>query len=185
METASMSDPERSFTVGGRDQLADLCNELGILQAVEVGTDQGEFAHAFLSRWRGRTLYCIDPYDAYPGMYDRAADRYLAACRLSGFHGRCRFVSEPSPRVAAKFEGLGVGLVYIDARHDYESVKLDIEAWASILIPGGILAGHDFDDHNPGVMRAVKEFAAAGDLQIWLTTDYNQPPSWFVAIGGA
>jgi predicted O-methyltransferase YrrM len=50
-------------------------------------------------------------------------------------------------------------LVFIDAMHDYESVKTDILAWLPKVKPGGILAGHDYmhAGEHAGVGRAVDE----------------------------
>ena len=36
--------------------------------------------------------------------------------------------------------------MYIDARHDYESVKEDLEHWLPKVKLGGIVAGHDYVD---------------------------------------
>jgi predicted O-methyltransferase YrrM len=47
--------------------------------------------------------------------------------------------------------------IFIDADHSYEAVKADIAAWSKRLAPGGLIAGHDYDAHWPGVMRAVDE----------------------------
>ncbi len=48
-------------------------------------------------------------------------------------------------------------LVFIDALHDYESVKEDIGLWWPQVRTGGILALHDFNHQWPGVERAVAE----------------------------
>jgi predicted O-methyltransferase YrrM len=47
--------------------------------------------------------------------------------------------------------------VFIDAAHDYDSVKADIQAWLPKVKPGGIIAGHDYCDAWPGVKKAVDE----------------------------
>jgi hypothetical protein len=48
--------------------------------------------------------------------------------------------------------------VHIDARHEYESVVADIQAWAPKVMPGGWLSGDDYHpDWWPGVVRAVSE----------------------------
>jgi predicted O-methyltransferase YrrM len=54
--------------------------------------------------------------------------------------------------------------IYLDASHDYESVKLGIEKCLPLLIPGGILCGDDYLTANKdrldlhgGVQRAVDE----------------------------
>lgn len=60
--------------------------------------------------------------------------------------------------------------VFLDAAHDYESVKADIAAWLPKVKPGGIFAGHDID--SPGVLQAVQEagfeFATMG--RVWVKT---------------
>ena len=44
--------------------------------------------------------------------------------------------------------------VFLDAAHDYESIKADIAAWGLLCT---VLGGHDFCAGWPGVMRAVTE----------------------------
>lgn len=56
-----------------------------------------------------------------------------------------------------KLQNIEFDFVFIDAAHDYDSVKSDIEAWLPKVKPGGILAGHDYCDSWPGVMKAVDE----------------------------
>lgn len=61
--------------------------------------------------------------------------------------------------------------VFIDAAHDYQSVKADIEAWAPKVKKGGILAGHDYCRSWPGVMEAVDELIPNKQLNksVWWT----------------
>jgi predicted O-methyltransferase YrrM len=69
--------------------------------------------------------------------------------------------------------------IYLDASHDYESVKRGIAACLPLLVKGGILAGDDFltasrerTDLHGGVQRAVEEafesFEVKGNLW-WIT----------------
>ena len=46
--------------------------------------------------------------------------------------------------------------VHLDARHDYESVKADIQAWLPKVRRGGWLSGDDYDELKwPDVIKAV------------------------------
>jgi beta-1,4-mannosyl-glycoprotein beta-1,4-N-acetylglucosaminyltransferase len=45
--------------------------------------------------------------------------------------------------------------VFIDAAHDYENVKADIQAWLPKIKLGGIISGHDYP--HPPVRQAVSE----------------------------
>lgn len=48
--------------------------------------------------------------------------------------------------------------VFIDAAHDYDSVRKDISAWFPKVKTGGTIAGHDYKTSKHGVKRAVDEF---------------------------
>ena len=59
-----------------------------------------------------------------------------------------------------RFKNNSLDFVFIDAAHDYESVKADILAWLPKLKKSGILAGHDYYPEHPeycGVYQAVHE----------------------------
>jgi cephalosporin hydroxylase len=60
-----------------------------------------------------------------------------------------------STEYAQQFPNKLIDVVFIDASHDYESVKADIKAWLPKIKDGGIIAGHDID--FPEVWRAVRE----------------------------
>lgn len=176
----------RSELVGGRVDLAGLCNVLGLKTAVEVGTDRGIFAADFLSRWNGDMLYCVDSWQPYPEMpWDRAGDLALAVTVLAPYARKVRLILADSREVVKWFgvvDGFptSIDFAYIDAAHTYEEAKSDIEAWWPVVRHGGVLAGDDFDSLHPGVMRALEEFARYADLPVRLTTDYNRGPSWYM-----
>lgn len=64
---------------------------------------------------------------------------------------------------AAIYADNSLDFVFIDAQHDYDSVRADILAWWPKVKLGGIIAGHDYNtgpDENGvdyGVGRAVRE----------------------------
>lgn len=63
--------------------------------------------------------------------------------------------------------------LFLDASHDYESVKADIAAWRSKVRCGGVFAGHDYGRERKGVTAAVDEAFGSpqrGPGSIWWTT---------------
>ena len=82
--------------------------------------------------------------------------------------------------------------MYLDARHDYDSVKQDLEHWFDKIRAGGIFAGHDYLDEvrgsgEYGVKSAVDEFFAARGLPVrstYVDARFREgpPPSWLVEI---
>jgi hypothetical protein len=57
---------------------------------------------------------------------------------------------------AALYEDNSLDFVFIDAAHDYDSVRKDISAWFPKIKNEGVIAGHDYD--CPDVRKAVTEF---------------------------
>ncbi|MCC2630426.1 MAG: hypothetical protein K0S38_235 [Candidatus Paceibacter sp.] len=62
-----------------------------------------------------------------------------------------------STAAAMLYKDGSLDFIYIDAAHDYESVKKDIAAWLPKLKPDGMITGDDFVANWPGVVRAVQE----------------------------
>lgn len=171
-----------SEEISHRTDFSILCNARGYRDAVEVGTDQGVFAADFLRRFEGNWLWLVDPYAPFEEFpYDRTGDMVTAAIALREFHGRYRFVRAPSVDAARWVpRHISPEFVYVDAAHDYESVRVDLEAWWEV--PSlQMLAGHDFDEaHHPDVVRAVTEFARAQGLVVRTTHETDAPASWMI-----
>jgi hypothetical protein len=75
-----------------------------------------------------------------------------------------RLLAEPSVTAAARFADASLDFVFLDASHDYESVRDDLAAWLRKVKPTGVVAGHDFD--LPGVRRAVLERIPEAELEL-------------------
>lgn len=106
----------------------------------------------------GATVTCVDTWEgsrndegckAYDG--SRGTPFQVFINNIKGLPIRAH-VGE-SPDAASEFKDGEFDIVYIDAEHDYESVKADIEAW----LPKArhIIAGHDYFVF-PGVEKAVR-----------------------------
>lgn len=148
------------------------------LVGAEVGVLHGDHAAAMLRNLSISKIYLVDRYMPYAD-YDWVAmqeAKHKAVTRFS-WDARVRFVFLESAMAAASL--IDLDFVYIDAAHDYESVKSDIAAWWTKIKPGGILGGHDFSNareprHN-GVVQAVSEFSVSSGLQLYVGL-----PDWWV-----
>lgn len=64
-------------------------------------------------------------------------------------------IRKTSVQASSLYQDSSLDVVFIDASHDYDSVKQDIIHWLPKVKPGGYLAGHDY--LWEGVGRAVNE----------------------------
>lgn len=157
---------------------------------VEIGVDRGCFSETFMKRaWNLRHYIGVDDYESHDeNPCDRASDMMIAACRYQNCGHVGTLLKTTSSQFASSIESGKFGhikerkiaFVYIDASHEYEDVKSDIETWWPLIRDDGILAGHDFDQTHPGVIKAVEEFSK--DKVIYFTPDH--PNSWYCYKSG-
>jgi hypothetical protein len=131
---------------------------------VEIGSHNGRSTAAIADNCKGSVL-AIDLWGSAPVMHEFVKN---AARNVISHRGDSLSAAEMiKPNLLVDF-------IFIDADHSYEAVKADIAAWSKRLAPGGTIAGHDYDAHWPGVMRAVDE-AYPGRLRgagsIWYYTE--------------
>jgi hypothetical protein len=73
----------------------------------------------------------------------------------------------PSVQAADLFEDGTLDFVFLDADHEYEAVRRDLEAWFPKVKRRGVLGGHDYLHANfPGVRRAADEFFGEQELPL-------------------
>ena len=72
--------------------------------------------------------------------------------------------------------------LFIDGCHEYAECRADIEAWATMVKPGGLICGHDYWPVDVGVMEAVNDafegrHEIATGTRIWWTRSTLKAPS--------
>ncbi|NQT11572.1 MAG: class I SAM-dependent methyltransferase [Planctomycetes bacterium] len=176
-----------SQEIDRREHLADLCNRRRLLRhAVEIGTEKAGFATRFLETWNGDQLLCIDPWqNELPGYdemhWDRSCDFHIAMHALGRYNRRVHVFQGTSEEAILK--GIirwPIDFLYIDANHEHEYVKRDIELFWPHVADGGVMAGHDYDRAMEGVVLAVNGFAERLGVNVYLT---HEPrfKSWYIS----
>lgn len=103
------------------------------------------------------------------GTFAGLLHRNVIAC---GFADLVHILISSSPGAADFFADGSLAWVHLDARHDYDSVTADIDAWAPKVKSGGWLSGDDYDDRLwPGVVAAVRD--RLPDSHGWLTAQWR------------
>lgn len=136
--------------------------------AVEIANSGKDIEFYVVDTWEGsrEEAHQNDPdlpeiFDVFTGNL-APVSRYYSPLRM------------PSLAAAHRFEDESIRFVFIDASHEYGSVLQDLEAWYPKVVPGGVIAGHDYMDYYPGVVKAVDEFF--GDK----VTPLKEQKSWKV-----
>jgi SAM-dependent methyltransferase len=153
------------------DVLASFMLQQSYKTFVEVGCKEGRTTGFILKNVPDSYVIAIDPWiaDPAPANGDPTREDYKAWDfkkieaefyeNVGANLERCRMFRGTSAEAAEKqpLPKDGVDLIFIDALHDYESVKQDIALWWPKVRVGGMLALHDFNHQWPGVERAIAE----------------------------
>ncbi len=132
-------------------------------RGAEIGVKEGRFCAHLLGRFPSLVMLAVDPWEDQPG----AAEDYIG-WRWGEIYRQYRTAVQPfaervleyrcySLEAAKQVTDGSLDFVFIDAQHDYDSVRADIAAWRGKVRAGGLLCGHDYVPKFPGVIRAVDE----------------------------
>jgi predicted O-methyltransferase YrrM len=169
---------------GTREDLARLFAELGYTKGAEIGVSAGAYSLCLCRSIPNLELFCVDPWKV---------ERYGNARKMEVYYQRClarlppygaKLMRMTSVEAAKLIPDDSLDFVYIDALHDYDNVKMDIELWAPKVRMGGIVSGHDYVElHYFGVIQAVDEYTKANNIVFYTTRpEYLRDfvvPSWF------
>jgi tetratricopeptide (TPR) repeat protein len=108
-------------------------------------------------------FYAIDPHQGYdfgrhPDTFEIFTENIRRANvddRVDVIRARSTDVKSPQP----------IALLYVDGLHDYASVLADFRHFASDLLPGALVAFHDYFDLCPGVKQCVNELMRNGQCE--------------------
>ncbi len=119
---------------------------VGVDHCLGSGEENGEDNHA-------------DALREYGGSLAGKLHRNVADC---GLQDVITLVVAESGKAASLFADYPATMVFLDAAHDYHSVRRDIETWLRVVKLGGECAGDDYGIAGeppvwPGVRRAVDE----------------------------
>lgn len=143
---------------------------------IEVGVFLGNWCcHVAKNLPEGGRHFAVDHWMGCPvyeqGIWDKKENefrQFLSNIIHSKLTDKVIPVRMPSLEAAKKFKALGIkaDLIYIDAAHDYQSVIDDLNAWISVLAPGGTFSGDDWNWKT--VRAAVTDFARSHNYKIRL-----------------
>jgi SAM-dependent methyltransferase len=150
---------------------ASRCNQI-----VEIGSLRGRSAMGMADNMMvDSTLWCVDHFkgsEEHGDAWSRDDNLYNLFCdnlkdhiysgrvvpvRLSSIEAANLFlqVRKEQKKKYPSLDTADFDMVFIDASHDYASVKSDILNWRYLLKPGGLLCGHDYG--HPPIEKVVRE----------------------------
>jgi predicted O-methyltransferase YrrM len=143
--------------------LRELINELGNtkeMRMIEIGSFIGESTIIFAEHFK--EVIAIDPFQpdyhkedpTSRFNFDEVYDEYIR--RTSPFPN-IKTLRLTSDDAVKELNSELYDFIYIDGIHSYEQVKIDIDNYLPLLKPNGIIGGHDYGPHWPGVNKAVNE----------------------------
>lgn len=151
---------------GHSGKLIGMINKLDspVREGTEVGVWLGRNSRVLLNQFPELVLNLVDCYDdkllepALQSRFGAGKAERIAHRILRDYEDRCRWFKQQSIKAAKRVQDASQDFVFIDANHDYESVRDDIEAWMTKVRPGGLLCGHDYNSvYFEGCVRAVDE----------------------------
>lgn len=165
-----------------------ICDEYNFHSFVEIGVWKGHSITYLANKLKNREFVKIYAVDIFEELYAKTnysnqdetikndvgciTDIYNYNLRNKGVREMITDIKSISWEAASNFNDESLDFVFIDAGHDYESVKKDITNWLPKIKKGGIISGHDYFNSiefggNFGVKRAVDEFFGEKNLNFY------------------
>ncbi len=154
-----------------RLELGQLLQNEGWTTGVELGVQRGGFAKDILTQWKRNTRYVlVDSWEVLENYKDDAnipqenQDKNYALTMERTKQWRSIEVCRNLTTVCARrYDGEKFDFVYVDARHDYKGVLVDLVDWWPLVTEGGIMAGHDFVTQTEGPEKSHQDWTVNYD----------------------
>jgi len=136
------------------------------VRVLEIGSWEGvgsTLPIARLCKEHGGLLYCCDAWCGSPQDLDYVPGfkNIFASFWKNMGKNKLRDVVVPfygiNRKVLPVIADKTFDAIYIDGDHHYDGVKFDIEQARRLIKPGGLIAGHDYEENRGGVVQAVNE----------------------------
>jgi hypothetical protein len=118
-------------------------------------------------------MYLIDSYQAYftknnilISQEEQNHHKQIAEKNLKIYRSVCSWLFMNSIDAVENIPDNSLDFIYIDGDHRYEVVKKELELYCDKVKSNGIIAGHDFNSANLGVVKAVLTFASEMDWKV-------------------
>jgi Methyltransferase domain len=148
----------------------------------EVGVMFGDFSEFIVRTIEPKRLIAIDRFDAhtYPTIWGKpSAETFKGKThleyyrqRLSASKAEILCEAGESWECLSRYPDQSFDMIYVDAGHDFESVKRDAEIAQQKIKPSGILIFNDyikyshFDDSFYGIIPAVNNLVANNGFEV-------------------
>ena len=126
---------------------------------IEIGSYMGESTMLFGCTRLFDKIYSIEPHDGIEEFNEVMSLRWKDIEKEyrtnTRFFTNIEHIKNFSYDVVDRFQDKSIDFIYIDGRHDYESVKRDLELYLPKLKNGGIIGGHDYNKNH--CLRYVRQ----------------------------
>jgi Methyltransferase domain len=181
---SAMIDIERAKSIDGwmnNEELTFLAEQAKLhSNIVEIGSWKGRSTRALIDNAAGQVT-AVDTWAASDSPSMAWVKNVIASKpdpnwvraefdRNTGGTTNLRTLQMTSLAAAVQLQDERFDMIFIDGDHDIEPVYQDILAWKNLLVPGGLLCGHDAKDPSvtAAVIRAFGERTDVSNTDIWM-----------------
>jgi hypothetical protein len=146
----------------------------------EVGVHTGDTASKVLAALPGIKVYhAVDPWESYekydgtkyrkPGnkrykTWKSAKEAFIAR---TNSYNKTVIHQMTSVDAVKRIKDDSLDWVFIDANHEYDYIKENLELWTPKVKKGGLVSGHDYENKKwSGIKKAVDEFVPKEKLNV-------------------